>query len=174
MSEQPSAYNYESDVGNALRRAATYSDNPEQAQALHIAAAYIETAIDQVAGRAQTAIGAVELKVREQVAETTTMVLALGDFLRQMHSEQRVSFESLRAGQQGITIDIGHLAAQYEELSQKVDTQNAAKSQRLDKLELELGELSARVQSLERLVGETLASRVDESPGVRHEPPVAR
>ena len=166
MSGGAPIYNYESDVGNALRRAADATTPEEQRSLLHLFASYLETEFDRAAGRAQTAIGNVEIKVREQVAETHTMVQALGVFLQEQRNEQRQQFEELLAGQAGLQVEVGQQIAQLgQQIGQLAERQDRldARSEEHDRLIARLAErqdrLDARSEEHDRLIAR-LAERV--------------
>lgn len=145
MTDAPPIYNYDSGVGNALRRAADATTPEQQRELLHLFASYLETEFDRAAGRAQTAIGNVEIQVREQISEIHTMVRELGAFLQEQRTEQRQYVEAVLAGQEGLRVEVGQ---QIAALGKRLDLQQAA-----------IDSLQATVDEHDRLIGR-LAERI--------------
>ncbi len=115
MSEQESPRSYQSRMGDTLRRAAESDDPTEFRDLLKLFASYLETEIDRSDGRAQTAIGNVELRMGGQISETHGMVQVLGEFLRDQRAEQAKQYEALLAGQAGLAVDAGQRDAELRE-----------------------------------------------------------
>lgn len=152
----PNVYNYASDVGNAVRRAGDASPSPEQADALHLVASYLETEFDRAAGRVQTVIGNLEIKIGERVKETHDMVRSLGEFLQQMQAEQRQQYEQLRAGQAGLQVEISQQLAALGERIAEVAERQARAEHRIEEHDRLITSLATRVARLELMahVGE--------------------
>lgn len=119
MSEERPPYNYQSDMGDTLRRAADTDDPVEFRQLLKLFASYVETEIDRSTGRAQTIIGNVEMRIGTQVSETHNMVRELGQYLRDQRTEQAGQYEAIQQFQQGTQVDLGNVVVAVEDVKKQ-------------------------------------------------------
>ncbi len=138
-------YNYQSALGDAMRRAADEVDPTERARLFKLFASYLETELDRAAGRTQTALWGAEERLRDQIGDVRAMINELGGFLREQRAEQQTQHAQLLAGQEGLRIEV---AQQLTALGVQIDRQQAA-----------IDSLQATVDEHDRLIGR-LAERI--------------
>lgn len=108
MSEERAPYNYQSAMGDTLRRAADETNPEERARLTKLFASYLETALDQAAGRTQTTLWGAEERLRDQIGDLRSMIEALGGHVQEQRAEQRGQAEQIAAGQEGIRVDLAN------------------------------------------------------------------
>lgn len=126
--------------GNTLRRLAQLEgEDTERGRLLHLAAAQLETGLDQQASVVQVVLWQVQEKLLEQIGQNNTLISAMADTLRTDRDERSVFWGEVRGALVGVS-------AEVKKLEQRLDK----KRRELDGMHGELNDLRARVERLEQ------------------------